>query len=198
MLGNDVVDLNDPETWPGARHARFDARVFGRAERDAIARSADGEALRWMLWAAKEAAYKALRRARPDTVFSPRRFAATLAADGTGRVRHADRQLAVRVERDDARVHALAADALEPDALAGCARIDAGAPDPGRAARALALRVIARRLHLHPSVLRVERRGRAPQLLIAGAEHASTLSLSHHGAWVAFAWRPLAPVGALS
>ena len=29
MVGNDVVDLGDPETRPGATHPRFDARVFG-------------------------------------------------------------------------------------------------------------------------------------------------------------------------
>ena len=31
MLGNDVVDLSDPETL-GPRHARFDERVFTREE----------------------------------------------------------------------------------------------------------------------------------------------------------------------
>ena len=36
MLGNDIIDLGDPETRPGARHPRFDARVFTREERAAL------------------------------------------------------------------------------------------------------------------------------------------------------------------
>ena len=53
MLGNDVIDLADPET--SSRHPRFDARVFGATERALLARSEDAGRLRQVLWAAKEA-----------------------------------------------------------------------------------------------------------------------------------------------
>ena len=56
MLGNDVVDLGDPETLRGAQHPRFDARVFTREERAAIADSPAPERLRWSLWPALAAA----------------------------------------------------------------------------------------------------------------------------------------------
>jgi len=80
MLGNDVVDLGDPESRAGARHARFDARAFDRTERALIATSPRGEHERWRLWAAKESAYKAARKEDPCTVFSPQRFAVRRAA----------------------------------------------------------------------------------------------------------------------
>jgi hypothetical protein len=74
MLGNDVVDLWDPETRPGAAHPRFDVRVFDPTELAALARSRAPNQLRWVLWAAKEAAYKAAKRMDPTTLLSPRRF----------------------------------------------------------------------------------------------------------------------------
>ena len=37
MVGNDIVDLRDPESQADGLHPRFDARVFTAPERDAIA-----------------------------------------------------------------------------------------------------------------------------------------------------------------
>ena len=62
MIGNDIVDLRDPEVQPGASHPRFDRRVFAPEERSALAASGARERLRWILWAAKEAGRK-----RPTT-----------------------------------------------------------------------------------------------------------------------------------
>jgi len=93
MLGNDVIDLGDPETLPGALHPRFDARVFTPHERAALANAARPERLRWRLWALKEAAYKCLKKLEPQTGFSPQRFAVQLAellpqASGGSTARH--------------------------------------------------------------------------------------------------------------
>ena len=41
MIGNDVVDLSDPESAPAALHPRFDARAFCEAERERLAASRD-------------------------------------------------------------------------------------------------------------------------------------------------------------
>ena len=83
MVGNDVVDLRDPEVQPGACHARFDARVFAAAELEAVRVSPVPQWLRWMLWAAKEAAYKVAKKDDARTVFSPSRFVVSL-EDATG------------------------------------------------------------------------------------------------------------------
>ena len=78
MVGNDVVDLRDPESAPETLHPRFDTRVFSEAERAAIAASPDAARLRWKLWAAKEAAYKLARKISPTTIFAPARFEVAL------------------------------------------------------------------------------------------------------------------------
>jgi phosphopantetheinyl transferase (holo-ACP synthase) len=71
MIGNDVVDLGDPDTQPGATHPRFDARVFTATELEAIQTSPVPNRMRWLLWAAKESAFKAFRKQDPSLVFSP-------------------------------------------------------------------------------------------------------------------------------
>ncbi len=52
LVGNDVVDLHDPESSPEALHARFDARVFTTDERVLLSASDSMHELRWTLWAA--------------------------------------------------------------------------------------------------------------------------------------------------
>ena len=130
-VGNDVVDLTDPETDLRALHPRFAERVFSPAERDALAacerepvarrhgstaREAPARTLlHWALWAAKESAYKALQRLAPGTLFSPREFevdlpsASLLATTGAieGSVLHRGRRFSLRVHRDGACLHAI-------------------------------------------------------------------------------------------
>ncbi len=64
-IGNDVVDLSDPETRQQGLHPRFDERVFDPRERALLGDSDSPHVLRWAFWAAKESAYKALKRLDP-------------------------------------------------------------------------------------------------------------------------------------
>jgi hypothetical protein len=79
MLGNDVVDLHDPESQPESFRPRFDERVFSEDEQWAIAHDPNPHARRWAHWAAKEAAYKLARQLDSTFVFSPRRLIANFA-----------------------------------------------------------------------------------------------------------------------
>jgi hypothetical protein len=193
MLGNDVVDLG---ATGALRHARFDARVFDAAERDAIAASGDPERMRWMLWAAKESAFKALRRLDRSVTFTPQRFAVTpdLDARAAGRwmhVAHGRRGVCVRVESETSFLHAVAwSDAGAVAAtISAVARADAVAPGATLrgAVRALARERIAEALRLEASELEIARDGRIPRLAWRGATLPAALSLSHDGSFVAFA-----------
>ena len=84
MLGNDIVDLGDPESRAEGRHARFDGRVFDETERVLIDAAPEPERVRWLLWAAKESAYKAARKEDPHTVFAPSCFVVRLEGDARG------------------------------------------------------------------------------------------------------------------
>ena len=67
-IGNDIVDRNTSEL--GA-HGRFPKRVLSPQEQEFL--TEDPDAI-WQFWAAKEAAYKAIKRIAPTTIFSPRTF----------------------------------------------------------------------------------------------------------------------------
>jgi len=75
-LGNDIVDLSDPDSVNLTNQSKFVQRVFTDTEReeaDGLPREAQS-AFYWKMWAAKEASYKAVKRMNPATVFSPRKF----------------------------------------------------------------------------------------------------------------------------
>jgi phosphopantetheinyl transferase (holo-ACP synthase) len=191
MVGDDVIDLVDPEAWPGACHPRFESRVFTPAERATIAASRRPTCARWVHWAAKESAYKAARQRVETTVFAPRRFVVRLAAAGSGAVRHGADRFLLRVALDHEAVHAIAwHPAATGRLVADVARLPRP-PTPAQlsaAARALAVQALAGALGVAAARLAIDRAaGAPPRLLLDGRPVRAALSLSHHGALVAFA-----------
>lgn len=209
MLGNDIVDLGDPETFVAARHPRFDARVFSAAERAAIESSATPNELRWSFWAAKESAYKLMRKSACKLIFAPQKFCvkfdvyATQSQAGLGRVRIDGETLPVRIvrvvpragEASGVALHAVctlpgqAADSW----CAGVAEIETlrsvSEPSllPSAAVRRLALQAVAHAFRLDVTRLCIERDAdRIPYFTFRDARLAVSLSLAHHGRFVAF------------
>ncbi len=74
MIGNDLVDLRAREAAGKSGDARFVKRVFTAREAALIAGSASPDTALWMLWAAKEAAYKVARKLAPDVIFAHSRY----------------------------------------------------------------------------------------------------------------------------
>ena len=189
MLGNDVVDLRDPETAPGASHARFDDRVFAPSELAAVT----DESSRWRLWAAKESSYKAARKLDPTLGFSPRRFEVRKMNEDESMVTHADLSLVVRTAHHDGAVHAVAVlRRADERTSADCAELVSGFErvedeDPSIAVRRFAIERIAGRLGIDAERIAIARDGRIPILRIDGRPASIELSLSHHGGVVGFA-----------
>jgi phosphopantetheinyl transferase (holo-ACP synthase) len=191
-VGNDVVDLVDPETLLSGLHPRFDERVFCAGERAALGASRSRHLLHWALWAAKESVYKARKRLEPSLVFSPKDFEVELAprpvagAQGTatGQVFHRGDVFDLEIRFDGSSVHAVARsrDAAGARILS---LVERSMDEPGRAARRLAATAIGTALGLEPDELRIV--GRPPVARHRGRVLDATVSLSHHGRFVAFA-----------
>jgi phosphopantetheinyl transferase (holo-ACP synthase) len=191
MLGNDVVDLGDPETRAGSRHPRFDVRVFDETERVLIAASPERDRERWLLWAAKESAYKAARKEDPRTIFAPSRFVVRRDADGRLGVTAGARAFRIDVRANVDHVHAVARRTGDPPRIL-CTAVASLAPAERDGAESLAVRrlaitALAARLDVPAADLAVRREGRIPTLWLRGCRTAADLSLSHHGRFVAFA-----------
>jgi len=188
MIGNDIVDLRDPDTRAGALHPRFDRRVFTAAERAALGASANPTHLRWSLWAAKESAYKAARAQDAAVVFSPPRFSVQLVTPRRAVVQHAHRAFRVCIDVSCERIHAIAwAGSTGTNLLVSKVSTDT-AMDPSATARRLAVSTLAPYLNASVREVTIVRRQRTPPyLLLRGRPVAAHLTLSHHGRFVAFA-----------
>lgn len=74
-VGVDVVDRTDPRAQGRASDERFLHRVFCEQERERIRSARDPDLEVWVLWAAKEAAFKVVSKLMPaPPVFSHRAF----------------------------------------------------------------------------------------------------------------------------
>jgi phosphopantetheinyl transferase (holo-ACP synthase) len=184
LVGNDVVDLADAEIAEHHRRERFVARVCAPAERDRVRSAGD----LWTLFAAKEAAYKALVKLGHAPGFEHR---AIVVAPDLGSVAWHGHRLRLQIERDEQSVHAVAwSGDLAP--LAALRRPDDGEE---QAARRLACALAARTAGCEVSGLVVVRDPvagawdgyGAPYVERAGLRLAVDVSLSHDGRYVAAA-----------
>ena len=69
-IGNDLIDLRTRDAVGKARDGRFVGRVFAPDEAVCIASSTHPDHTLWMLWAAKEAAFKVARKLQPAVLFA--------------------------------------------------------------------------------------------------------------------------------
>lgn len=204
LVGNDVVDLCDPETAPAARHRRFAARVCGAEELRAIETAASPNRALWAHWAAKESAFKALRKRLATLPFVPRHFAVRLQSGIDGGMLRAEVRagsLCAAVEIQNARDHLHAVACAVPVAgeplPAPCWRIVSavhviGEPaSASAAARAWLTRALGGDLRCPPGDLVISdppHRGAPPIVRVRGVPVSIDVSLSHHGRLVAFAY----------
>ena len=203
LVGDDVVDLSDPEAKAGATHPRFDARVFTAYEQAWLDSAPEPNVLRWTLWAAKESAWKLIRKLAARTVFSAPAFAVQPGEHGTLQVTHEDVCMHVHIARRGACLHAVAqraaSDVWPEDATLGPLALEPAASDgadsPSALVRRLAIRTLASHLDCEPSLLRIESDRRIPYLYRGERRLDVDLSLSHHGHFVAFASTLVDPRG---
>jgi phosphopantetheinyl transferase (holo-ACP synthase) len=184
VVGNDVVDLADP--WIGGHHRRerFVSRVCAPEERERVATALD----LWSLFAAKEAAYKALVKLGFSPGFAHREIRVE---PGLREVRWRGYCLELSVTHDERQVHAVAWSKRGRLPLTKIARAE-----PEReAARALLCDLVAGAIGCRPGELEVVRDPVAgawdgfgpPRIERCGTSIAADVSLSHDGPFVAVA-----------
>ena len=189
-VGNDVVDLGDPEIAAHHGRQRFVERVCTPDEVARVTQSDKAHLMLWSLFAAKEAGFKVVAKLTPGIAFSPRRFQVDAALT---QVCHDDVRLPLLVTQTDDWVHAVASQGkIEPVWRVERRQVEMGESD---AVRQLAIQTAARHLGLPLKALAVERdedrRFRddlsPPRLLHDGEPVDVDLSLSHDGRWIACA-----------
>ncbi len=190
MVGNDIIDLQDPEAQPQAPHPRFDRRVFTDDELQLIKGDRRPNERRWMLWACKESAYKLVKRRNPATVFSPRAFEVGVDCSQTVRVDHRGESVSLVITRHGDAIHAVAT-WEQQDHLRIISEVGTTVSDPSDAVRRLARQRLARAFRCTPAEIEISSGfDDIPRIRVGGRESVGFLSFSHHGRFVAFAYCP--------
>ena len=190
-VGNDVVDIRHPLCQPDAIHPRFDIRAFSGSELALLSASDCIHRLRWSLWAAKESAFKALRKLDSQVRFIPRDFEVFL--DGErAEVTHRLGRFGVWLDHTDQWVHALASQAGDKPGfrLDGDSSADAGSLEEGfrERVRRLARSALGDLLEVAPIEIEIVSVDRIPKAQRLGQTLPFDLSLSHDGRFVSCAW----------
>jgi phosphopantetheinyl transferase (holo-ACP synthase) len=185
VVGNDVVDLADPHISEHHRRERFVSRVCAREEREWVDTALD----LWSLFAAKEAAYKALVKLGCSPGFGHREIRVE---PGLRAVRWRGQWLELSITHNEQYVHAVAWSGRggQPP-LTKIAR----AQPAGDAVRALLCDLVAEAIGCRSAELQVVRDPVAgawdgfgpPRIERRGAPIAADVSLSHDGPFVAVA-----------
>ena len=190
-VGNDVVDLRHPLCQPDAIHPRFDTRVFSAREIGLLAATDKSHPMRWSLWAAKESAFKALRKLESRVRFVPRDFEVIL-GDARAEVTHRLARFSVWLDHSDQWVHAVASQTsekpsfrLDGDSFADPASEEEGLRDR---ARRLAISALGGLLEIAPNEIEIMSVNRIPRAQRQGQPLPFDLSLSHDGRFVSCAW----------
>jgi hypothetical protein len=206
FVGNDIVDLTDPGNIGKSGDNRFLQRVFTSPEREIIAASGDPDAVMWALWAAKETAYKVVRKKNPLVTSAPRLYPVVLSPGDHGPIRSGmvytpQGPVVIRVSVAGEYLHCIGAtppDILDralwsvdrlPPAEGGCDH------DPSTAVRRFAGRRLAVLLHASAADIAIRRcqdnHGLGPpRSYLNGKPAPFDLSFSHDGAFVAYAIIP--------
>lgn len=190
LVGNDLVDLEEPHIADHHLRARFLERVYTPDERYRVAASREPKFLVWALFAAKEAAFKVAVKQFGPVPFVYRAFE----VDGElGHVGYRGRRWPLRIIGAGTRwVHAVV---CTTPRVASCRVGNAGNSPAGAAARRLLLDLVAAEWGYQADALQVTRKSaperwdglEPPQLFLKGQPTAIDVSLSHDGRFVAAA-----------
>lgn len=207
-VGNDIVNLNDPYARKKSANIRFLNRVFTPNERKLIDRASVPDSAVWSIWAAKEAAYKAVSQKGAAVSSSPLSYEIDLHLGGDasapcceGAVVTPGGHVFFRAACGADFVHCIAVDS--PDnwgrIVWGMQRFDpenrslAWTPDESLSARTAARRRLAAVYRVNVDEIEIRRRPGAaganpPAAYFQGRVMPGSLSLSHDFPFTAYAF----------
>ena len=178
-LGNDIVDLTCVE----AHHPRFVTRILNPIELERFAEAHQNPNLLWSLWAAKEAAFKAIKQSQAIG-FHHQKF--IVAADLRS-IQYQQQTLELRLEQDGDLIFALAADASLNQTRSLTLRFEheLAPEEQSLKTKELLLELAAQHLGLNPKELAVASQERIPKIQWLDKILPHPASCAHHGRFLA-------------
>lgn len=193
-IGNDIVDLREGRQLRKHNDTRFMDRVFCTAEKNLILASQDPDQTLWQIWAAKEAAYKALKKKHPGLIFAHRKFVTDLVRS---RVVHQKHIVRIRFQLTWHFIHCVAWSGTLKRSVDIKSRVSRRTDEDrcqSTAVRQSALTLLRDECGIQTAEVRreVAWNGLSPPYFSSNDARIERmeLSLSHDGAWVAAALLP--------
>ena len=189
------MDLLDPQADPQSIHQGFDERVMTDEENRLIVSALDPHRLRWMLWAAKESAFKVVKKVDPSAVFHPKAFEVELITFGGAHVCHSKADFETVLYHSPKWVHAVTT--LESKSVTSDSRLHSrvlslesriGPLDESMEVRTFTRKALGSWLGISWAEVEIVTENRIPRALKRGQALGIDLSLSHDGNFVACAW----------
>jgi len=203
-VGNDIVDLTSPDSREKSRDIRFINRVFTQGEKKQILNTANPDGMLWAMWAGKEASYKVVSKSHPAVSSVPRAYEVSFEEDMSkwtgnsslsGVVETPRGSVPVRIFRTCDSIHCIATTGL-PEAVDsviwGVQHIGSGLVE-SVVVREAAKRHLSLLLDRDPDEIEIRRlKGSAgskpPIVYVEGRKAGVDISLSHDGAFAAYAF----------
>lgn len=191
LLGNDIVDLQEARRTSNWRRPRYLEKIFTPQEQAWIRQADQADCWVWMLWSAKESAYKLSRRLGAERIYAPKRLAIQdWMQTGTN-----EYVLRVQTERAEVTVHAALSSAfVHSVAVLDTARryeheVIPVANNHAEQSSQLRIRVLQDLQARFGSACWIKKDDRGiPQAWIGESQLDVVLSLSHHGRYGAYCW----------
>ncbi|MGN7821489.1 4'-phosphopantetheinyl transferase family protein [Chitinophaga sp. 22536] len=108
MIGNDVIDLQLAAVESNWRRRGYLDKLFSPAEQQLIAQAVDQHRMVWLLWSAKEAAYKIIHRDTRERAYAPLKYEVRLSGVDTGFIQYADKVFPFRTVVSGSCLHTVA------------------------------------------------------------------------------------------
>jgi len=204
MLGNDIVDLKDVDSKNLLNNTKFIQRVFTNLEQEIILHSSQPQVKAWIMWGAKEAAYKAISRYDRELVFSPVKFNTS---EDLSSILYKSTELALKTvsTNDYVYVEAYSKKIKEENIITHIKHINDLKNDPfvqdfalphsynelSTFTRAMALSVFNKIWYnqkIQIENISPETKKRIPLLKVNDEYTDTIISLTHHGSWCAFTY----------
>jgi phosphopantetheinyl transferase (holo-ACP synthase) len=178
-LGNDIVDI----AFTAEHNPRFVDRIISPLEKSLFPPLTLNDPLLWKLWAAKEAAYKAIKQ-KLDIPFHHREF---LVNSTLSSVSYHEQTLQLSVMQNGDFVFAVVSDLSAEQIHSRFATFaqEPTADQQSQKARAMLLELAAESLQLPEAELSLQSDARIPRICYQGQRLNVPVSLTHHGRGVA-------------
>jgi len=189
MIGNDIVDLAQAALDSNWRRERYLDRLFTAEEQALILNASNPHQTVWKLWSIKEASYKVYVQETGHRFFNPKKLRCEVMSPTEGLVTIFDRVYNTTSEITEHFIHSIAFAEAENDGLKASFKLKVkDAVSQSMAVRMELIRTISETQSIPKNHLQVQTNATGiPQLYIEGKPYAQSLSLSHHGAYGAFA-----------